>query len=126
MDTSAQLLAEGQDTASKTFITIHVGCSLLSALCSLLSALCSLLSTICSPPQVLHLSIEDFLDHIIRRQLGQPVEGSSVLYSPQEELRLATSVLFKFLRKDVEDARVVGDLRGWCDKMVALLHRQVV
>lgn len=75
--------------------------------------------------EVLRLGVEQFLERLGRRVRGEGVEGrESLLYTPQEELRLALSVLFKFLRKDVEDGRVVKDLRGWTDGMVALLHSQ--
>ena len=69
------------------------------------------------------IGIDDFLDVVVRRQHG--AVPSSVVYSPQEELRLTISVLFKFLRKETEDEKVVKDLRGWCDRVVACLHHQV-
>lgn len=68
------------------------------------------------------IGIEDFLDVVVRRQHG--AAPSSVLYTPQEELRLTISVLFKFLRKEMDDDKVVRDLRGWCDRIVACLHNQ--
>ena len=72
--------------------------------------------------QVARLSIEDFLEVVVRRVRGE--EAVSVMYTALEELRLATSVLFTFLRRDVEDEKVARELRAWTDRMVAAILQQ--
>ena len=59
------------------------------------------------------------MDVVARRQHG--AAPPSVLYTPQEELRLTISVLFKFLRKDISDDVMVTDLQTWLSRMIALV-----
>ena len=48
-------------------------------------------------------------------------QNHSPAYTSAEEVKLSISVLFRFLRKDLQDGRLVSDLRGWVDATAAVL-----
>ena len=48
-------------------------------------------------------------------------QNHSPAYTSAEEVKLSLSVLFRFLRKDLRDDRLVSDLRGWVDATAAVL-----
>lgn len=74
----------------------------------------------CFRAEVLKVRIDEFLHSVIVRQQGGSVERTLV-YSTAEEVRLSFSVLFKFLRKDIQDEKMVRDLKQWLDRMVAVV-----
>ena len=73
--------------------------------------------------ELIKIQIDDFLHSVISRHQGGLLDTSlgAQVYTSHEEVRLAVSVLFKFLRKDIADEVMMADLKTWLGKMVALV-----
>jgi len=69
--------------------------------------------------ELCRLKVEEFIHQVLERVLSK--ETSSTVFTPQEELRLTVSVLFKYLRKDLQDEKLGRDLRLWLDRTIGVV-----
>ena len=67
------------------------------------------------------LQVEQFLMAVLEREAGTAPPARPAVWSGRQQLHLAISVLFKWLRKDLRDTELVSSLRSWLDSCVAAL-----
>ena len=71
--------------------------------------------------EVLKAQIDDFLHSVISRHKTGELPERTLVYTSLEEIRLSVSILFKFLRKDVQDEVLVADLKVWLERVIAVV-----
>ena len=71
--------------------------------------------------EVMKAQIDDFLHSVIIRHMTAEIPDRTLVYTSLEELRLSISIFFKFLRKDLQDEVLVGDLKMWLERIIAVV-----
>ena len=71
--------------------------------------------------ELCRIKVDDFVHSVFERILRKGVEKGPSVYTPQEELRMTVSILFKYLRKDLQDVKLVKDLKIWLDRAIGVV-----